>query len=95
VLTIMAPLIKATLATVGMILFLNSWNDFLWPVIVINSRNLRTIPVGIALFKDPYGSMNYGPLMAAAVISTAPMLIAYFFSQKFIVKGIAVSGLKG
>jgi len=39
--------------------------------------------------------MNYGPLMAAAVISTAPMLIAYFFSQKFIVKGIAVSGLKG
>lgn len=95
VLTIMAPLIKATLATVGMILFLNSWNDFLWPVIVINSRNLRTIPVGIALFKDPYGSMNYGPLMAAAVISTAPMLIAYFFSQKFIVKGIAVTGLKG
>lgn len=95
VLTIIAPLIKATLATVGMILFLNSWNDFLWPVIVINSRNLRTIPVGIALFKDPYGSMNYGPLMAATVISTAPMLIAYIFSQKFIVKGIAVTGLKG
>lgn len=95
VLTIIAPLIKATLATVGMILFLNSWNDFLWPVIVINSRNLRTIPVGIALFKDPYGSMNYGPLMAATVISTAPMLIAYIFSQKFIVKGITVTGLKG
>ena len=95
VLTIVAPLIKATLATVGIILFLNSWNDFLWPVIVINSRNLRTIPVGIALFKDPYGSMNYGPLMAATVISTAPMLIVYFFSQKFIVKGIAITGLKG
>ncbi len=95
VLTIIAPLIKATLATVGMILFLNSWNDFLWPVIVINSRNLRTIPVGIALFKDPYGSMNYGPLMAATVISTAPMLIAYIFSQKFIVKGVTVTGLKG
>ncbi|MGH7408611.1 MAG: carbohydrate ABC transporter permease, partial [Candidatus Methylomirabilales bacterium] len=51
VLTIIAPLIKTVLATVAMILFLNSWNDFLWPVIIINSENLRTIPVGIALFK--------------------------------------------
>ena len=93
VLTIVAPLIKTTLATVSMILFLNSWNDFLWPVIAINSVNLRTIPVGIALFKDPY-HIEYGPLMAATVISTAPMLIAYFFSQKYVIKGIALSGMK-
>lgn len=93
VLTIVAPLIKTTLATVGMILFLNSWNDFLWPVIVINSVKLRTLPVGIALFKDPY-HIEYGPLMAATVISTAPMLIAYFLSQKYVIKGIAMSGLK-
>ena len=94
VLTIVAPLIKTTLATVSMILFLNSWNDFLWPVIAIHSVNLRTIPVGIALFKDPY-HIEYGPLMAATVISTAPMLIAYFLSQKYVIKGIALSGLKG
>jgi multiple sugar transport system permease protein len=94
VLTIVAPLIKTTLATVSMILFLNSWNDFLWPVIAINSVNLRTIPVGIALFKDPYHT-EYGPLMAATVISTAPMLIVYFISQKYVIKGIALSGLKG
>jgi multiple sugar transport system permease protein len=94
VLTIVAPLIKTTLATVSMILFLNSWNDFLWPVIAINSVNLRTIPVGIALFKDPY-HIEYGPLMAATVISTAPMLIVYFISQKYVIKGIALSGLKG
>jgi multiple sugar transport system permease protein len=55
---------------------------------------LRTIPVGIALFKDPY-HIEYGPLMAATVISTAPMLIAYFLSQKYVIKGIALSGLKG
>ncbi len=95
VLTIIAPLIKPMLATVAMILFLNSWNDFLWPVIVINSANLRTIPVGLALFKDPYGSMDYGPLMAATVISVGPLLLVYFFSQKFIIKGIAMTGLKG
>jgi ABC-type glycerol-3-phosphate transport system permease component len=95
VLTIIAPLIKTTVATVAMILFLGSWNDFLWPVIVINSSNLRTLPVGIALFKDPYGNINYGPLMAATLISTAPMLLAYVVSQKYMIRGIAMTGLKG
>lgn len=95
VLTIIAPLIKTVLATIAMILFLNSWNDFLWPVIVINSEGLRTIPVGIALFKDPYGNIDYGPLMAATVVSTAPMLLAYILSQKFMIRGIALTGLKG
>jgi ABC-type glycerol-3-phosphate transport system permease component len=95
VLTIIAPLLKTTLATVAMILFLGSWNDFLWPVIVINSPELRTLPVGIALFKDPYGNMNYGLLMAATVISTGPMLIAYIVSQKYMIRGIAMTGLKG
>jgi len=95
VLTIIAPLLKTVLATVAMILFLNSWNDFLWPVIIINSESLRTIPVGIALFKDPYGNIDYGPLMAATVVSTAPMLIAYVLSQKFMIRGIALTGLKG
>jgi ABC-type glycerol-3-phosphate transport system permease component len=95
VLTIIGPLVKTTIATVAMLLFLSSWNDFLWPVIVINSANLRTLPVGIALFKDPYGNINYGPLMAATVISTGPMLIAYAISQKYMIRGIALSGLKG
>ena len=95
VLTIIAPLIRTTLATVAMILFLDSWNDFLWPVIVINSPHMRTLPVGIALFKDPYGNINYGPLMAATLISTGPMLLAYMFSQKFMIRGIALTGLKG
>jgi multiple sugar transport system permease protein len=95
VLTIIAPLIKTTLATVAMILFLGSWNDFLWPVIIINSANLRTLPVGIALFKDPYGNINYGPLMAATLISTGPMLVAYIISQKYMIRGIALTGLKG
>jgi ABC-type glycerol-3-phosphate transport system permease component len=95
VLTIIGPLVKTTIATVAMLLFLSSWNDFLWPVIVINSSNLRTLPVGIALFKDPYGNINYGPLMAATVISTGPMLIAYVISQKYMIRGIALTGLKG
>jgi len=95
VFTIVAPIIKTALATVTLILFLGSWNDFLWPLIVINSPDLRTIPLGLSLFKDPYGGMNYGPLMAASVIATFPMLIAYVFSQKYVIEGIAITGLKG
>lgn len=95
VFTIVAPIIKTALAVVTLILFLGSWNDFLWPLIVINSPDLRTIPLGLSLFKDPYGGMNYGPLMAASVIATFPMLIAYVFSQKYVIEGIAITGLKG
>lgn len=95
VFTIVAPVIKTALATVVLILFLGSWNDFLWPLIVINSPDLRTVPLGLSLFKDPYGGMNYGPLMAASVIATLPMLIAYIFSQRYVIEGIAITGLKG
>jgi len=94
VLTIVAPLIKAMLVTIALLLFLSSWNDFLWPEIIINSEGLRTLPVGIALFKDPYGNIDYGPLMAGAVISTAPMLIAYMLLQRFMIRGITLTGLK-
>src|SRR5262249_29658477 len=95
VLAVIAPLIKTTLATVAMILFLGSWNDFLWPVIVINSQNLRTLPVGIALFNDPYGIINYGPPMATTALATGPILLAYALSQKYMIRGIALTGLKG
>jgi multiple sugar transport system permease protein len=50
--------------------------------------------VALALFKEPYGNIDYGPLMAAAVLATVPMLIAYIMSQKFVVRGIALTGLK-
>jgi len=91
--TIIAPLVKSTLATIALILFIDSWNDFLWPVIIINSEWLRTIPVGIAFFKDPY-HISFGPLMAATSITTVPMIVIYVFIQKFIIKGIATSGIK-
>jgi multiple sugar transport system permease protein len=93
VLTIIGPLVKSVIATAGLILFIESWNDFLWPVIIINSEKLRTIPVGVAFFRDPY-DINFGPLMAAASIATLPMILAYLFVQKYIIKGIASTGLK-
>ncbi len=53
------------------------------------------MPVGIALFKDPYGNINYGPLMAATVISTGPMLVAYVISQKYMIRGHRAYGTQG
>ncbi len=91
--TIIGPLVKSVMATVALILFIDSWNDFLWPVIVINSERLRTLPVGIAFFKDPY-RISFGPLMAAASIATVPTIVVYLFVQRFIIKGIATTGLK-
>ena len=93
VLTIIAPLLKGITATIALILFIDSWNDFLWPVIIINSQRLRTIPVGIAFFKDPY-YISFGPLMAATSIATVPMIVIYLFLQRFVIKGIATTGLK-
>jgi ABC-type glycerol-3-phosphate transport system permease component len=93
VLTIITPLVKSVIATIALILFIDSWNDFLWPVIVINSQVLRTIPVGIAFFKDPY-RISFGPLMAATSIATVPMILIYLFVQRYIIKGITTTGLK-
>jgi ABC-type glycerol-3-phosphate transport system permease component len=93
VLSIIGPLIKTAMATVAMILFIEQWNDFLWPVIVINSEWLRTIPVGISFFRDPY-NISFGPLMAATSIGTVPMIAIYLFFQRFIITGVATTGLK-
>ena len=93
VLTVVAPLVKTVIATITLILFINSWNDFLWPVIVINSQRLRTLSVGIAFFKDPY-QIAFGPLMAATTIATMPMILVYIGLQRFVIKGIATTGLK-
>jgi len=93
VMTIIAPLVKGVMATVALILFINAWNDFLWPVIIINSQTLRTLSVGIAFFKDPY-HIAFGPLMAATTIATLPMILVYIGLQRFVIKGIATTGLK-
>jgi ABC-type glycerol-3-phosphate transport system permease component len=91
--TIIAPLLGTVVATMVVILFVDSWNDFLWPVIIINSPGLRTLPVGVAFFEDPY-HISFGPLMAATSIATVPMILIYVFLQRFIIRGVATTGLK-
>ena len=91
---IVLPMTKATLAALAIFIFLNSWNDFLWPLVVTNSESMRTVPVGLNSFQGQY-SVRWNLLMAAAVVAMLPVLIVYIFAQKWFVRGIALTGISG
>jgi multiple sugar transport system permease protein len=91
---VVLPLSKSALATLGIITFLASWNDFLWPLLVLKDRNLQTLPPGLRTLQGAFTS-EYGLMMAGAVIVAIPVLIIYIVLQRFIVASVASSGLKG
>ncbi len=88
------PLARPALATLGIITFLASWNDFLWPLLILKDRQLQTLPVGLRTLQGAYTS-EYGQMMAGAVIAAVPVIILYVTLQKFIVQSVATSGLAG
>jgi len=94
-LRIILPLSKPALATLGVFVFLYFWNDFLWPLIVINTNNLRTLPVGLAVISRSYFGTDWPALMAGTVISLVPILIIFFAAQRYFVQGITLTGIKG
>jgi len=88
------PLSKPALATLGVFTFMGYWNDLLGPVIYLNDRDKLTLAVGMTYFRGFYSS-EWNLLMAACVISVAPILVIYGLAQKYFVQGIALTGLKG
>jgi multiple sugar transport system permease protein len=88
------PLAKGAIATLAIITFLTSWNDFLWPLLILNDRQLQTLPVGLATIQGQY-TFDYGKLMAGAVVTAVPVLILYIFLQRYIIQNVAMTGLKG
>ncbi len=90
---VMVPLCKPALGTLAIFTFIGFWNDFAWPLIVTNDLSMRTLPVGLAIFQGQYVT-QYAMTMAAAVIATVPMLVAFLIFQKNITEGIAMTGLK-
>jgi len=93
-LRIILPLSGPALAALATFVFIGSWNDFFWPSIVLTDPKRLTLPVGLALFNDLYFS-EYGRLMAGSMISIAPAVLVYIVFQRFITKGIVMTGLKG
>ena len=91
--TVMVPLCKPALGTLAIFTFVGFWNDFAWPLIVTNDLSMRTLPVGLAIFQGQHTSA-YALTMAAAVLATLPMLVAFLIFQKNITEGIAMTGLK-
>ncbi len=90
------PLAGPVLATLGIFTFLGSWNDFLGPLIFLQSKDLKTITVGLLQFRAEYQGLGQWPvMMAGVVISTLPVLIAFIIGQKYFVRGIALTGIKG
>ena len=91
---IILPLSKPALATLGIFSFVGTWKEFLWPLIATTQMEMRPVEVGIALFhtlhltKWPYQ-------MAAAVVVMLPLVIVFFFTQRYFIKGIALTGMKG
>lgn len=91
---IILPLSKPALVTLAIFTFMANWNDFLWPLIVTNDMETRTLPVGLSLLQGYY-NIQFGKLTASTIISAVPVLIIFLFSQRFFIKGITLSGIKG
>jgi len=88
------PLSKPALATLGIITFLGSWNDFLWPLLILRDRELLTLPPGLRTLQGAYTS-EYGQMMAGAVITSIPVLLLYILLQRYVVESVQTAGLKG
>jgi multiple sugar transport system permease protein len=91
--SIFLPLSVPAMTTLFLIAFIHNWNDLLRPVLYISTSSLRTVTIGLTTFQNEYGA-QWNLLLAGAVISILPLLIVYIFAQRYIVEGIATTGLK-
>jgi multiple sugar transport system permease protein len=73
---------------------MNNWNDFLWPLVVTSTTNMRTLPAGLTLFAGQY-VVEHGVLMAGAIISLLPLAASFALAQRYFTRGIATTGIKG
>ena len=92
--SVILPNIRPTLAAYAIFLFMWSWSDFLWPLIVINSETLKPIEVGILGFSD-INNPEYVKMMAASTVAVAPVVAFFLLMQKQFIKGVTMTGLKG
>jgi multiple sugar transport system permease protein len=93
-LRVIVPLSKPAIATLALLAFLTNWNDFLWPVYVLFSADVQTLPAGLGTLQSA-NAVRYDLLMAGAVIASVPVLVLFVFLQRFIIEGVSRSGLKG
>ncbi|MFD6090673.1 carbohydrate ABC transporter permease [Oerskovia sp. NPDC060338] len=91
---IVLPQCGPPLATLSILTFLGSWNNFLWPLVVAQTENMYTLPVALSLYSVGSNGTYYGLLMAGSVLVVTPILILFLFLQRYFVQGIAMTGIK-
>ncbi len=91
---IMLPLMTPSMAAMAILQGLGAWNNFLWPLIVLRSNDMFTLPIGLATLLTPYGN-NYDILIAGSVMTIIPIIILFIFFQRYFVAGLTVGGIKG
>ncbi len=92
--TILVPMSRPTVVSIALLKIINSWNSYLWPLIATNTNEMRTLPVGLAFFSTEAG-VKYNTLMAFSLMIILPTLVVYLFTQKYIIRGVSQTGLKG
>ena len=90
---VIVPQLGPALSTLGIMIFMGNWNDYMWPLIVITSMEKRTLPLLLTWF-NTYKHIDYAQTMAGAVLLTIPTLLVYILFQKWIVRGVVLSGFK-
>ena len=91
---IIMPMAKPALCTVGVFTFMNTWNDFMGPLLYLDDQKLKTVSLALQNFMGQHNS-QWNLLMAVATVITIPMIAVYFAAQKYFIEGITFSGLKG
>ncbi|KQY46973.1 carbohydrate ABC transporter permease [Cellulomonas sp. Root137] len=91
---VVMPLCKPALATLAILTFLGSWNNFLWPLVVASTEDMYTLPVALALYSVGQNATQYGLLLAGSVVVVVPVLVVFLALQRHFVQGLATTGLK-
>jgi ABC-type glycerol-3-phosphate transport system permease component len=91
---IIVPLSRSSISVLAILLFLTAWSDYLWPLLVSSQRKMYVLEIGLALLQNEY-FVDYGLIMAGSVVSLVPGLLLFIFFRRFVMQGIALTGIKG
>ncbi|WP_019121401.1 carbohydrate ABC transporter permease [Brevibacillus massiliensis] len=89
------PVVRPTVLALGVMFFINVWNEYFWPLLVINDKDMLTIPLALQLFINSEGGNSWGPMMAVGTLASLPPLIAFFIVNRQIVSSFISTGVKG
>ena len=92
---VVMPLAKPAIISFGMLSLVAKWNDFLWPLLVTNTKDMRVLPIGVFWLRVEEGTIQWGPIMAGTLFVVLPVAIIFLYAQRYIVEGIAAGAVKG